>query len=237
MMSDVSAPTDFRTNASAVPAPSPASPPADRYRRATWRDPRLVTGVLIVAVCGLLGGILLGGSDGTVPVWAAARPLSAGQPLTTGDLVRRDVRFDDQDAAAAYLPASRPVPDGAVVDRPVGEGELLPAAAVAGERAEPVTEVPLSVPADALPATVRPGSVVDVWVIPDPTAVPAGGRTDDAELVLSEVPVISLGRGGGSLGPAATQQVIVGVSDDQTHALPDALTALGSGAVVLTRQR
>jgi hypothetical protein len=232
-MSGVSAPTDSRPRPDAVPA----SPPARRHHRAVWRDPRLVTGVVIVAACGLLGGTLLGGSDRTAAVWTAARPLSAGQPLTAGDLVRREVGFDDPSAAHRYLSGDRPAPDGAVLARPVGEGELVPAAALRAGEPAPVTEVPLSVLPDALPGTVRLGSVVDVWVVPDRTAVPSGGRPDDAELVFDDVSVLSLGRSGSSLGPASTRQVIVGVGAGQRTRLPHALTALGGGAVVLTRQR
>src|SRR4051812_4756282 len=45
-----------------------ASPAATRASRSRWRDPRLVVGVAVVAVCGLLGARFLGGADDTVAV-------------------------------------------------------------------------------------------------------------------------------------------------------------------------
>ena len=52
----------------------------------------------------------------------------------------------------------------------------------------------------AFPATVRSGSVVDVWAGPDPQAAARAASGDDAERLLREVPVLSVERPDG-LGP------------------------------------
>jgi len=214
--------------------PRGASPVARRVRHRAWRDPRLVVGVLLVAVSGLLGAVLLDQDQDAVLVWAAAGPLVAGQHVEAGDLVQREVRFIDAHDAERYLGAGVDPPADAVLAREVGAGELLPLAALA-PATQRLTEVPLSVPADALPATVRVGGVVDVWVAPDLASQPLDGAPPDAQLVFRRVPVVALGRPGSSLGPSANRQVIVGLDEGAARGLPGALTALTSGTVVVTR--
>jgi hypothetical protein len=221
-----------------------ASPPARRTARSRWRDPRLAVGVAVVALCALLGGRLFAGADDMVAVWAARSPLPAGQRVQAVDLVRRQVRFADQADADRYLPADADPPTG-VLDRPVGPGELLPRAAVGAGSAAVLTEVPLSVDAEAVPSTLHVGSTVDVWVAPQGSAAEdaaaaggsASGRAGRAALVLHDVSVVALPAQTASLGPTATRQVIVGVGDDQRSRLPTAISALSGGAVVLTTRR
>lgn len=216
----------------------PASPPATRHRAGAWKDPRLAVGVALVAVCALLGATVLGGADATVGVWAARVPLSDGQALTAGDLVRREVRFGDQADADRYVSADDAVPAGTVLARDVGPGELLPRAALGTVGRAAAVEVPLSVPAEAVPATLQPGSVVDVWVTPDPDLAADVSEALDAEsvLVLGRVRVLSVSRAGGSLGPSPVRQVIVGVEPGQEDLLPGALAQLARGSVVLVRR-
>ena len=52
--------------------------------------------------------------------------------MTVADLVRREVRFADQDAADAYLSADSPLPSGATLARAVGAGSWCRAARWAG---------------------------------------------------------------------------------------------------------
>jgi hypothetical protein len=213
---------------------APASPPATRAGRPGWRDPRLAVGVALVAVAALLGATVLGDRD-TTTVWAARTALAEGQAVGADDLVARDLRFADADAAARYVAADGPVPAGLTLTRDVGAGELLPAAAV-GDGAEALLEVPLAVPAEALPATVRAGSVVDVWVTPDPDlAAVTDTEEGDSLLVFASVRVVAISRPGGALGPAATRQVIVGLDPDAGETLPRALGRLARGSVVLVR--
>ena len=215
----------------------PGSPPATRHRVSFWKDPRLVVGVALVAVSALFGATLLGGADATVGVWAAREPLARGQDVGPADLVRREVRFADQADADRYVSAGSAFPDGAVLLRDVGPGELLPRAALGTGSGAGQVEVPLSVPAESVPATVRPGSVVDVWVTADPSLAPAG-KDDQAgsSLVFGQVTVLSVSRSGGALGPSATRQVIVGVEPGQEDTIPAALATIARGSVVLVRR-
>lgn len=234
MMGAVSLSTDTR-----APGEVPGSPPATRHRAGLWKDPRLVIGVALVAVSALLGATLLGGADATVGVWAARTPLARGQDVTAGDLVRRQVRFAEQADADRYVSAGTTLPSDAVLVRDVGPGELLPRAALGTAADGSSVEVPLSVPAEAVPATVRSGSVVDVWVTPDPSLAPAGsavGGDTESALVFAGVTVLAVSRSGGALGPSPTRQVIVGVEADLEDRLPAALARVARGSVVLVRR-
>jgi hypothetical protein len=213
-----------------------ASPPASRVERSRWRDPRLVVGLALVAISALLGARVLGGADDSVGVWVAKRDLDSGRPLSTGDVMSRQVRFTAQRDADRYLSSDQPPPSGAVLSRPVGAGEIVPRQALGSTPRTAVTEVPLSVNTEAVPSTVGTGSVVDVWVTPEQAAT---GRPETRRSVLGfdDVSVVSAPHAGTSLGPTATRQVIVGVSDAQASALPTALTALAGGAVTLTVTR
>jgi hypothetical protein len=220
----------------------PASPPAARSASARWRDPRLVVGAALVALSALAGARLAGAADDTVAVWAARRDVPAGQALTARDLTVRQVRFAGQGQADRYLSADDPLPGGAVLARPVGTGELVPRQALDTTTREPLTEVPVSVANDGVPATVGVGSVVDVWVTPDPSAssgaaAPGTARAPRSVRVFDDVAVVAAPAPGTSLGPAATRQVIVGVTAAQAADLPTALAALTGGAVVLTVRR
>src|SRR6195952_1575831 len=71
------------------------TPAARRAAAPGWRDPRLWVGVAIVAASVLVGALVLGSSDDTVPVWAAGDAMGAGHVLTSDDLTVRRVRFAD----------------------------------------------------------------------------------------------------------------------------------------------
>jgi hypothetical protein len=225
----------------AVPSIS-SSPPATRSRTARWRDPRLVVGLVIIAVSALLGARLLGADDGTVPVWATVRAMQSGEPLTAADLERREVRFAAQGDADRYVSAEHAAPDGVTLDREVGAGELLPRAAVGAAGSQHVTEVPFAVDSQVVPGTVRVGSVVDVWVTPDPASTdraggPAGSNVARSVLVLDDVPVVSAPTTTTALGPSVTRQITVGVGSDQEPRLPAALAALAEGSATVTVRR
>jgi hypothetical protein len=196
-------------------------------------------GIALVALSVLLGARLLAAADDTVQVWAARARLVPGQAVAPGALVAREVRFAGQADADRYLDAGADVPAGLTVTREVGAGELLPRAALAGEQqAGALTELPLSVAVEQVPDTIRIGSVVDVWVTPDRSrATVADSLPTEAVRVFQGVTVVAAPRGGTTLGPSATRQVIVGVTGAQVARLPRALTQLSGGTVVLTRQR
>ena len=217
--------------ATSPPTPG-SSPPAARAQTPGWRDPRLAAGVVIVAVCVLLGARVLGAADDTVAVWSLRHDVSAGATLDTADLAPVRVRLTGT-AADRYLPATAGLAPGVTAAHDLSVGELLPRSAILSDPGPALVEVPLSVAPDDLPASVRRGAVVDVWVTPK---VAGAGEEARARLALDDVVVVAVPARGDSLAPQTTQQVIVGVEESQSGRLGDALGQLADGRVVLTRQ-
>lgn len=208
-------------------------PAATRHRRPGWRDPRILVGLVIVAASVVVGVKVLAAADDSVGVWSVRRDLPAGTRVGTAEVQRVQIRFSTARAANRYLPADSPLPAGSVLQRAVGAGELLPRQAI-GSADTALVEVPVSVDVDEVPATVREGSVIDVWVTPQ-TATTAD-KLADADLVLDDVVVVKAPPPGESLAPTGTRQIIVGVARDQAADLGPALGRTSSGRVVITRQ-
>ena len=207
-------------------------PPAIRYHRPGWRDPRILVGLVIVAASVLVGVKVLAAADDSVGVWAVRKDLPAGTRVDPAEVQRVEIRFDSREDADRYLSADQPLPDDAVLERAVGSGELLPRGALAGAD-QALVEVPVSVELDEVPATVREGSVIDVWVTPRSTTT--ADRLADADLVLDDV-VVKAPTPEDSLAPTGTRQVIVGVTREQAAQLGPALGRTSAGRVVITRQ-
>ena len=208
-------------------------PPAIRYHRPGWRDPRILVGLVIVAASVLVGVKVLAAADDSVGVWAVRKDLPAGTRVDPAEVQRVEIRFDSREDADRYLSADQPLPDDAVLERAVGSGELLPRGALAGAD-QALVEVPVSVELDEVPATVREGSVIDVWVTPRSTTT--ADRLADADLVLDDVVVVKAPTPEDSLAPTGTRQVIVGVTREQAAQLGPALGRTSAGRVVITRQ-
>jgi hypothetical protein len=220
-------------NATVGTAPVVAAPPAVRAQAPGWRDPRLVAGMVIVAICVLLGSRVLAGADDTVAVWSMRHDLPRGATVDGDDLVVARVHFGG-DSAAQYVDASTPPASGATLTHDVTAGELLPRSAITSGDGPQLVEVPLSVAPDDVPASVRRGATVDVWVTPKVAAT--GEERVRAHLALGDVVVVAVPASGGGLAPTSTQQVIVGLDKSRADDLADALGQLADGRVVIVRR-
>jgi hypothetical protein len=149
------------------------------------------------------------------------------QTLNAAELTEVRLRFSSDEDADRYLAAGEELPEGAVLLRPVGPGELVPRTALSTEAGGHV-EVPLSLDPGRVPASVRAGSVVDVWV----TAGEEGGRR--SEKLLSEVPVLAVSRAGG-LGSGGSRQVVVGIQSADESQVDQVIARLGRSLVVVRR--
>ena len=142
------------------PAPSTrrrtASPAALRARRPSWRDPRLVLGVVLLCGSVVTGARILDGADDTVAVLAVQGPLAAGQVIEASELTTVRLRFADETDAERYLPGGSEI-GGAVALRALGAGELVPRDAVGSTGPAALTELPLTLHAGRVPAAVRVG--------------------------------------------------------------------------------
>jgi hypothetical protein len=205
----------------------PEAPSAVRATPAAWRDPRLWIGVALVSASVLVGARVVGSAGETTEVWAARSDLAVGQPVTRADLVPASVHLDGA-RASTYLRATDDLPGDEVLSRAIGSGELVPAAAFEAAASD-VLQVPVWAPAEAVPAGLTEGSIVDVWVT-------TGERADAASAVLDDVIVLGLPLSEGGLGPAGNRQVLVGVPEPQRGSVGQVLAAARDGRVALTRE-
>ncbi len=217
----------------AVPTPG-AVPPAIRARKPTWREPRILIGIALICACVLIGARLMSSMDDTVGVFVVRSDLARGAAVGPEQLRVTQIRFADAQTADLYISAQDSIPGSATLNRDLKAGELLPRRAIQTNAQVDLTEVPISVETADLPATVRQGSTVDVWV----TTRAAGAAPTDirARLVLDQALVISVPRGSDSFAPQATRQIILGIPAEQTDDLAQALGALSDGRVVITRR-
>lgn len=127
--------------------------------RPRWKDPRLFTGIALVAVSAAGGAYLFAGPD-TVPVYRARSAVVPGTALADAPLELVEVA---PNLAGRYV---GPAEAGErAVSMTVHEGELVPKSAVV-ERTEGADLV-LPLLSEA-PGSLGPGAAVDVWaVVPD----------------------------------------------------------------------
>lgn len=218
------------------------TPAASRLRAPSWRDSRLLLGVLLVLVSTVLGAVVVARADDRVPVWAAKGHVAPGQRLTESDVVRVDVILGD--GAAGYLSATTAPPAGTFALRDLRPGELVPSSAVGGADRVDVQQLALLVDATSASALAR-GSVVDVYVNRPTSGTTVGAPAfEGPELALEAVAVARVAGEDDVLGGATeTRAVHVMVPRAQVRSLvadvdmgaritlvpvPGAVTAAGS---------
>ncbi|MGH3424997.1 MAG: hypothetical protein ACRDO8_09725 [Nocardioidaceae bacterium] len=218
-----------------IPGPSEQPPAAQRLTRNRWSDPRLLVGIVLVAAAIVAGAVIVEASDDTMPVWALRVDAHAGDTPRISDLERVDVHVGGS-VAEHYLSGS----EARVADRlgssvwahDVPAGELLAGSALVGRQEERAGELPLSVAVGSLPADLRPGQRVDVWVGPGRAA---GGDREDADRVLEHVRVQAVRARSAALGEGSARVVLVALDDSAVDDLGSVLARVGHGSVTLVR--
>ena len=198
--------------------------PAARLRVPSWRDGRLLMGVVLLLASVAVGARVVAAADDTVPVYAARDVLPTGSPLTAEDLVVARVRLTG--TAASYLDATRPPPSDGILLRSVGRGELVPSSAVGS--AGMLTTRPVSVPLDgAVPEGLVEGGLVDVWASPRRREAGAAASFGTPRLLAQQVEVFHVTEpdDGLSVGRQTAVELLLRQAE-----LPLVLDALANGA-------
>ncbi len=194
-----------------------AAPVARRLRPPSWRDPRLLVGLLLVLASTLGGALVVRAADDTVPVFVARQTLTPGHRVRADDLAVAHVHIAG--GPARYLPADRRPPE-LVVLRLVPAGELVPVSAV-GDAADADLR-PVAVPVDEqAAAALDAGALVDVWV-----ARRSASRSDGFDpprQVASGVQVSDRTLGRGAWGSSSASSVQLLLSPDLVPALIEAV--------------
>ncbi len=199
------------------------SPPAVRLRRPGWRDPRLLGGLVLVALSVALGGYAVAAAGRTVPVLATPSALVPGDEVDLDALVVRQVRLAE--AGDLYLRADRPGEGDLVAVRTVGPGEIVPRAALAPATALDVRSVSVTSRA-ALSEQVVPGASVDLWFVPD---AGAGDPPGEPRQLATGLTVAEVSDPGGAFSVSGAAAVHVLVPVDR---LPEVLGALAADGAV-----
>jgi hypothetical protein len=195
---------------------------APRLGKPSWKDPRLLVGVLLVLASVASVVALVGGADKTVPMYVARDSLVVGQSVGPESFGVVQVRLGDVDAK--YLNPGNQLPAHAVAVRLVPKGELVPVSSIGGTDALDRKPASLTV-AEPLPKEVVVGSHVDVWVaLPD-----EHNGYHEPVLMLPGTEVAALNTASGGLGSGKTTQLLVLVSDTQ---MPRILGAVANKAKV-----
>ena len=199
-----------------------ASPSAKRLQRPSWRDSRLVVGLLLVVVAATLGAKAVASADDRMPVWVAASNLVAGDKVEEASFARADVRLAD--GMNSYLAADAPPPTGSFMLRDVRAGELVPASAVGGADSVDVQRV--TVRADAMSTTgLARGSRVDVFVTTKTSTQSDATTTTRTKKVLESAAVAAVLTSTGGFGSGSMTSVQIYVPSDKVQPLVEAVDA------------
>jgi len=218
---------------SRTPVPST---PTVRWRRATWRDPRLAGGLALVGCAVALGAWAVDAASDTQQIYVLARDVAPGTDLTAEGVL---TLVASHPGSGSYVKEGD-LPQEAVATRSMVAGELLPTAGVGRASDVSLRSVVLTV-AGGLPATTGTGDTVELWRLPtvqENSRVPSaaqeasadqtqGSTPVKAQSVASGLVVVTVKESGSSLIGAATTTVEVLVPPES---LEQVLTAVGSGA-------
>lgn len=160
------------------------TPIARRLVKPSWKDARLIIGVLLVLLAVVIGAAAFSAADDRVGMWAAKDTLTPGHEVTEDDFVRVDVQLGD--TASDYLGAEERLPNGAVIDRQLRAGELVPRSAVIDPTKKRVREVPVRVDPIYL-SNLTVGSRVTVYVPDEEQTDPDASATADEEVAYTEL--------------------------------------------------
>lgn len=194
-------------------------PAARQLTRPAWINARTVLGLLLMLVAFVGGQRLLADARTTVGFWSAARDLPRGTEFTSSDLVLTHVQLPDH-VAERYVPSSDLL-EGAVTERAVSSGELIPREWVASDaRGTPGREMTLPVPPEhAVGGSLQVGDIVDVYATFSPES--ADARTT---LVARGIEVQAVVEAGGLvLDEQAKVGITVAVSPEEATRLAFAI--------------
>ena len=219
-----SCPRSKDSSVSALPTPK-----ARRLVTPSWKDARLIIGVLLVLLAIIIGAAAFSAADERVGMWAAKSALTPGQEVGEDDFVRVDVQLGD--ASGDYLAAGERLPNGAIVDRELRQGELIPRSAVIDPTDKRVRDVPVRVDPIYL-SNLSVGSRVTVFVpkprVEDPEAPASAEEEVEYEVLVERATVSSLptsssgviGSGPGSSAvivvPESSVEDIISIDQDET---------------------
>lgn len=152
-------------------------------RQRVLTDPKFLIGVLLILSSIAFTTLLVAKAKGGAQYYELLRDIPAGQTLTNSDVRQVTARVDSD----AYLPAGELLAD-AVTSRSLYQGELLPKQALLKEADEQRRQLVVKV-SPRIPSTVKTGSSVELWVIPDKQR---NSENENSLLLAEDVTVVAI---------------------------------------------
>ncbi len=197
-----------------------------RLKRPSWKDSRLLVGVLLVlaSVVGVIS--LVGSADRTTEVYAARDTIAVGEKLTADNVIRAKVRLGETEEY--YVTVESGMPEGLVAVQRIGKNQLIPKESLG--KVDALDRKPVAVTIEEpLPAQAVAGTRVDVWVaLPD-----ARNGFSEPKLLLPGAEIAQVSTGSTALGSSRNTVLMVLVADSQMPALLGAQANQAKISVVL----
>ncbi|BDA63642.1 hypothetical protein [Actinomyces capricornis] len=208
---------------------SPTRTAPARWRRPTWKDPRLAGGIALVGAAVALGSWAVDAAAETTQVYVLTQDVAPGADLRAEGVL---TLVDSHPGTGAYLEAGS-LPQDAVATRSLSAGELLPSAAVGSAQDLTSRTVVLDL-SSGLPAATAPGDYVDLWLLPDQQVVAT--QQQGATLVAQGLIVARIGEAGAGLLGGSGTSVEVRVPEGEVGSVLSAVAREGSLVLVPTGQ-
>ncbi|WP_458111411.1 hypothetical protein M1D88_13885 [Arthrobacter sp. R1-13] len=179
-----------------------------RLKKPSWKDPRLLVGLLLVlaSVVGVVS--LVGAADQTTDVYVAREAIAVGERLTADNTARAKVRLGQLEEL--YISGEAGLPDGLVAVQRIGKDQLLPKASLG--KPDELDRKPVAITIDEpLPEQALAGSRVDVWVAQPDTR----NGFSEPSMLLPGAEISQVTPGSTALGSSRSTVLMVLVSDDQ----------------------
>ena len=179
-----------------------------RLKKPSWKDPRLLVGLLLVlaSVVGVVS--LVGAADQTTDVYVAREAIAVGEKLTADNTARAKVRLGELEEH--YISGEAGLPDGLVAIQRIGKEQLLPKESLG--KPDELDRKPVAITIDEpLPAQALAGSRVDVWVAQPDTR----NGFSQPSMLLPGAEIAQVTPGSTALGSSRSTVLMVLVSEDQ----------------------
>lgn len=186
--------------------------PTGRARpRVFWADARFFLGLVLIAASVAGVWFVVAAARQTTPVLAAAHTIVPGDAVDAGSVRVVDVALGVN--GPVYLDPDD-VESGLIATRTIGEGELVPVAALGEAGTADTTSIVVHSSTD-VPGAVDTGSVVEVW---------AAAREDDGdlgapEILVADAVVARVARDDAVIGGSAVSLELVIPREDVSAAL------------------
>lgn len=179
-----------------------------RLKKPSWKDPRLLVGLLLVlaSVVGVVS--LVGAADRTTDVYVAQEAIAVGERLTPDNTARAKVRLGELEEH--YISGEAGLPEGLVAVQRIGKDQLLPKESLG--KPDELDRKPVAITIDEpLPDQALAGSRVDVWVAQPDTR----NGFSEPTMLLPGAEIAQVTPGSTALGSSRSTVLMVLVSDDQ----------------------